>query len=73
MEGENNHRLGYNLGLQKGTFAMSFNRKEYFEKVIRPYNKKVFEPGIQANRNQKNGATFIQYDKKQKEDFEDKV
>ena len=47
-------RLGYNLGFSKATFATAFDKKEYFERVIRPDNKRHLVPGIQANRHQKN-------------------
>ena len=37
---------GYNLGFNKGSFATTFDQREYFERNIRPANKKSFEPGI---------------------------
>lgn len=64
---------GYNLGFNKGNFATAFDSREYFEQNIRPANKANFTGGIKANREKKNNATFIQYDKKQREEFEDKV
>ena len=70
---DGNKATGYNLGFNKGSFATAFDKREYFEQIIRPQNKKTFEPGIQANRNERNNATFIRYDRQQKEDFEDKV
>ena len=60
---EKTHRLGYNLGFNKGSFATAFNRKEYFESHIRPRNKRELQPGIVANRHARNNATFIEYDK----------
>ena len=66
-------RLGYNLGFNKGTFATSFDRKEYFETHIRPQNKRDFQPGVIANVHKKNQATFIQHDKMKRQDFEEKV
>ena len=66
-------RLGYNQGLNKATFATAFDRKEYFERVIRPDNKKHLIPGIQANRHEKNKATFIEYDKKKRQNFKEMV
>ena len=42
---------GYNLGRNKASFATQMNTREYFEKAIRPQNKKRFEPGIVANLN----------------------
>ena len=58
------------MGFNKGTFATAFNRKEYFESHIRPQNKRDLTPGIVANKHSRNNATFIEYDKKKREDFE---
>ena len=70
---EETYRLGYNLGFRKGTFATAFDRKEYFESNIRPQNRKDLQPGIQINKNKRNDATFIEYDKQKREDFDEKV
>ena len=66
-------RLGYNSGFNKGTFATNFDTREYFETHIRPQNKRNLVPGIRVNRDERNNATFIQYDKKQREDFQETV
>ena len=60
---EQTYRLGYNLNFRKGTFATAFDRKEYFESHIRPQNKRDLEPGIVINKNKRNNANFIEYDK----------
>lgn len=59
--------------MNKGSFAKVFDHKEYFEKNIRPQNKKIYEPGISANRIHRNSATFITHEQKENEDFDDKV
>lgn len=64
---------GYNKGYQKAGFALQLSPREYSEKMIFPDNKKRLEPGITVNRNARNNATFIQYDRNQREDFEDRV
>ena len=64
---------GYNLGRNKASFATQMNTREYFEKAIRPQNKKRFESGILANVHERNKATFIEYDKNKREDFQDRV
>ena len=61
--------MGYNLGFNKATFATKFDQKEYFESHIRPQNKRDFQPGVTANLQARNNATFILYDKKKREDF----
>ena len=66
-------RLGYDLGFQKGAFVTAFDRKEYFETHIRPANKTHLEPGIKNNRVARNNATFIEYNKKEREDFQTTV
>lgn len=60
---------GYNLGFKGGTFATQLPQRDYFEKVIRPANKKNFTPGIIRNRNARNNATFIDFDKQKRENF----
>ena len=70
VQHEKTQRLGYNLGFNKGTFATAFDRKEYFESHIRPQNRRDLTPGIVNNKHARNNATFIEYDKKKREDFE---
>ena len=70
---EGQKKTGYNLGLNKGSFATVFDHKEYFEKNIKAHNKKIFEPGISANRISRNSATFITHQQKENENFDDKV
>ena len=59
---EKSQSTGYNLGMNKGTFATAFDHREYFEQNIRPENKRKFEQGIQRTRNERNSATFIMHD-----------
>ena len=37
--------------MQKGTFATQFDRKEYFEKYIRPQNRDIFGDDAQFYKN----------------------
>ena len=43
---ETQQSTGYNLCMNKGTFATAFDPREYFENNIRPQNKQNFEKGI---------------------------
>ena len=64
---------GYNNGFQKGTFATQFDRKEYFEKFIRPKNKELYGAKAKDYLEQRNNASFIVHKKGQKEEFNEAV
>ena len=64
---------GYNLGLQRGTFATQFDSRDYFEKHIRPQNRQLFGAEAQEGRSARNKATFIVHEKGKKEEFQDAV